>query len=234
MDLRSLDDAATHALNALPADEAEAFEAHIDAGLSDELASFRKVAVVLTDGLPDIVPAASPELWDRISEQAGITSPPPPPAASARRFRPGFLILAAAAVFAVVAVGATTLLATNNTATDARSLAAAAASSPDSFSAILHSPEGMTGIEPEVLIAADGSGYVVADSLPRLDAGRTYQLWLIVDDRVISAALLGNDPGVIPFRAEGNIAGIAISNEVAGGVVVSEVSPTAIWLRDTL
>jgi Anti-sigma-K factor rskA, C-terminal len=233
MDSHNLDEAAAHALNALPADEADELERLQDDELADELASFRRVAVALTDGLPDIVPAASPELWDRISAEAGIT-PPPPPVAGARRILRPSLMLAAAAVVAVVAVGATSLLAIRDSAPDTRSLAAAATNAEGSFTATLTSPEGMEEITPEVVIAADGTGYVVADSLPRLAESRTYQLWLIVDDRVISAALLGNDPDVVQFRAEGNIAGIAISNEPAGGVVVSEVSPTALWLSDTL
>ena len=235
MDSHNLDDAAAYALDALPIDEAAAFEDNLDHELADELASFRRVAEALTDGLPDIVPAASPELWDRISEQAGITSPPPPPqSAAGRSWWPRSFMLAAAVIVAVVAVGVTSLLAIRTDTTDPRSLAAAASSDPANFAVTLASPDGLVGIAPEVVIGDDGTGYVVADTLPRLDAGRTYQLWLIVDDRVISAALMGNEPDVVQFRAEGQINGIAISNEVAGGVVVSEVAPTALWLSDSL
>ncbi len=217
----------------MPADEAAAFEDNLDHELADEVASFRRVAEVLTDGLPDIVPAASPELWDRISVEAGITTPEPPPqTAAGRSWWPRSFMLAAAVIVAVVAVGVTSLLAIRTDTTDPRSLAAAAITSPDSFAVTLASPDGMFEIAPEVVIEDDGTGYVIADTLPRLDTDRTYQLWLIVDDRVVSAGLLGNDPGVVQFRGEGNINGIAISNEVAGGVVVSEVSPTAIWLRE--
>ncbi len=235
MDLHNQDDAATYALNALPADEAAQFEQIIDASLADEVASYRQVAVALTNGLPDIVPAASPELWDRISEEAGITEPAPADNVSPiRRFRPGFMMLAAAALIAVVAVGATSLLAIRDLSTEPRSLAAAAATSADALAVNLTSPDGVADIQAEVVISADGTGYVIADSLPRLNDDRTYQLWLIVDDRVISAALLGPDPGISEFRAEGNVTGIAISNEIAGGVVVSEVAPTALWLSDSI
>ena len=235
MDSHNLDDAATYALNALPADEAEEFEQIIDASLADEVASYERVAVALSNGLPDIVPAASPELWDRISEEAGITEPATSDNVSRiRRFRPGFMMLAAAALIAVVAVGATSLLAIRDLSTEPRSLAAAAATSADALAVNLTSPEGFADVQAEVVIAADGTGYVIADSLPRLTDDRTYQLWLIVDDRVISAALLGPEPGVAEFRAEGNVTGIAISNEIAGGVVVSEVAPTALWLSDSI
>lgn len=232
MNSHNLDNAATFALNAMPEEEALAFEQELDSTLADEVASFERVAVALTNGLPDIAPAAPPALWDRIATEAGISEEPESEQATPRSFR--WLMLAAAAVVVVVAMGATTLLATQTTTSDTRSLAAAAATSTEAFTATLASPDGDVGIEPEVVISADGTGYLIADSLPRLDDDRTYQLWLIVDDRVISAALLGNDPEVVQFRAEGNINGIAISNEVAGGVVVSEVAPTAIWLNDSV
>lgn len=235
MDSHKLDDAATHSLNALPADEAADFELSIDKDLADELASYERVAVALTNGLPDIVPAASPELWDRISDAAGISEEAfPERVARDRRFRPGFMMLAAAALIAVVAVGATSLLAIRDVSTDTRSLAAAAATSDEALAVSLTSPEGLADIQAEVVISSDGTGYLIGDTLPRLNDDRTYQLWLIVDERVISAALLGPEPGVVEFRAEGNITGIAVSNEIAGGVVVSEVAPTALWLSDSI
>jgi hypothetical protein len=235
MESHNLDEAATYSLNALPADEAVDFEKHVDSTMADEIASFDRVAIALTDGLPDIVPAASPELWDRISEAAGIAEHELPERNSRnQRFRPGFMMLAAAALIAVVAVGATSLLAIRDVSTDSRSLAAAAATSSDALAVSLTSPDGVAAIQAEVVIAADGTGYLIGDTLPRLNDDRTYQLWLIVDDRVISAALLGPEPDVIEFRAEGNINGIAVSNEIAGGVVVSEVTPTAIWLSDSI
>mgnify|MGYP001819408266 FL=1 len=47
---------------------------------------------------------------------------------------------------------------------------------------------------------------------------------------MVSAGLLGNDPDVVQFRTEGNVVGMAISEEVAGGVVVSQNDPVALWL----
>lgn len=233
MSSHELDTAAAHALHALPSDEAIAFEQHIDEGLADELASFRRVAVALTDGLPDIVPAASPELWDHISDRAGIRPAPLPSGAGKFRRSPWSLTVAAV-LLTVLAVGATTFLASRGPVDGIRSEAAAAAAREDSLAVTLTSPDGVTGIHPEVIITDEGTGFVIADSLPRLNPDHTYQLWLIVDDRIVSAALLGNDPDVVEFRAEGSVAGIAISNEIAGGVAVSEVPPTAIWLNDSV
>jgi hypothetical protein len=230
MDSHNLDDVATHAINALPREEADELEASLDDRMAAQLASYERVAIALTEGLPDIVPAASPDLWDRISEEVGITPRPD----QSRWIHQPFLMLAAAAIVAVVAVGATVMLASRDRADDARSLAATAAAAETSMAVTLTSPDGIAAIQAEVVIAADGIGYIVADSLPRLTEDRTYQLWLIIDDRVVSAAILGNEPHVNQFRAEGNITGIAVSNEQAGGVVVSEVPPTALWLSDTI
>ena len=234
--MERLNEAAAHAINSLPENEAEQFERSInsDRYLRDEFDSFRRVAADLANGLPDIVPAASPELWERISQETGIT-PRQETVAPVTELRPrrglAYFATAAAAV-AVAAVAVASMLAVRGPLSDTRSLAAAAAEQPASTSIELANPEGISGIAAEVIIAEDGTGYVVADSLPALTDDRTYQLWLIVDDQVISAGILGNDPEVVQFRAEGDIAGIAISNEVAGGVVVSEVAPVAFWLDD--
>lgn len=236
MESDSLDDAATHSLHALPNDEARDFDGLVASNLEleEDLDSFRRVAAHLIDGLPDIVPAASPALWDRISEGAGISEPTSAPAETrAIPIRPLAMMGAAAILIAVLGVGAVSLL-DRDSAPDPVSLVAAAAQSPDALNVNLTSPAGIEAINAQVVIRTDGTGFLVADSLPKLNADRTYQLWLIVDDRVISAAILGNDPSVVQFRAEGTVAGIAISNEVAGGVVVSEEDPTALWLSDTI
>lgn len=234
--MERLDNAAAHALHSLPEDEAAAFERSIadNEHLQDDLESFRRVASELIHGLPDIVPAASPELWDRIGREAGITPSQPTPDSTPQdlpRKRMTYIASAAAAV-AVLAVAVASMLALRGPASDMRSLAAAAAEQPASTTVSLANPAGVADLGAEVIIGQDGTGYVVADALPTLDPDRTYQLWLVIDDRVISAGILGNDPAVVQFRAEGDIAGIAISNEIAGGVVVSEVDPVAIWLRD--
>ena len=91
---------------------------------------------------------------------------------------------------------------------------------------------GEVAAEARIVLGDDGVGYVYADSLPAIDASRTYQLWAIVDDRVISAGVLGNDPDNSPFQVVGEVAGFAITEEVAGGVPVSEGETIAVWLRN--
>lgn len=234
--MERLDNAAAHALHSLPPDEAATFERSIadDEYLLEDLESFRRVASELIHGLPDIVPAASPELWDRIGREAGIitsqeTPQSVPPDSTTKRIT---YFASAAAAVAVLAVAVASMLALRAPASDFRSLAAAAAEQPTSTTFSLTNPTGVADMGADVIIGQDGTGYVIADALPTLDPDRTYQLWLVIDDRVVSAGILGNDPTVAQFRAEGDIAGIAISNEIAGGVVVSEVDPVAIWLRD--
>lgn len=89
-----------------------------------------------------------------------------------------------------------------------------------------------TTSEARIVVGANGVGYVYADSLPALETSRTYQLWAIVGDQVISAGVLGPDPDNAPFQVVGDIAGFAITEEVAGGVPVSEGETVAVWLRN--
>ena len=75
----------------------------------------------------------------------------------------------------------------------------------------------------QVILATDGTGYLLPDSLTPLSADLTYQLWVITpDEQVISGGVLGNDPGPSVFTWEGDVAGFALTTEIAGGVPVSE------------
>lgn len=70
---------------------------------------------------------------------------------------------------------------------------------------------------PAVLV--DGGGWVDADALPRLEAGRTYQLWANDGRRLVSLGILGYDPGVRAFQTAGDVAvrGLAITEEPDAG-----------------
>ena len=55
--------------------------------------------------------------------------------------------------------------------------------------------------------------------LAPLDEARTYQLWVLTPDELaISAGVLGNDPAPSRFTWSGDVAGFALTREVAGGV----------------
>jgi hypothetical protein len=89
-----------------------------------------------------------------------------------------------------------------------------------------------TAITVTAVYLPDGTGYVIGDSLPPLAPDRTYQLWAITEGGVISAGVLGSDPGIVPFQAVGELAGLAITEELAGGVVSSQNEPVAAWLLE--
>lgn len=228
--------AAARALNALPPDEAAQFDemAEGDAYLLEHLDSFRRVAAELAGGLPEIVPVASPVIWERIVQETGVDVDPATAPASIVpvHHRRGGTLLTALAVAAALAIGVAAGGIFNGSTPSARELAAAAATEPGATTIALTSPSGISAINASVVLTEEGTGFLTADSLPALTDDRTYQLWVIVDDQVISAGLLGNNPNVVQFRAEGNIVGMAISNETAGGVVVSENDPVALWLQD--
>ncbi len=83
-----------------------------------------------------------------------------------------------------------------------------------------------------IVLMPDGTGYLSQHTLQPLPADRTYQLWAIVNGRVISAGVLGPDPDVVPFRIDAHgFEGFAITEEAIGGVVASENAPVVAWLE---
>ncbi len=62
----------------------------------------------------------------------------------------------------------------------------------------------------------------MAASLPALEEGRTYQLWGVSGDLIISLGVLGPDPDVWVFEAGGTVDALALTDEAFPGVVVSE------------
>lgn len=73
-----------------------------------------------------------------------------------------------------------------------------------------------------VAVGADGTGYMNADGLPPLPEDRTYQLWGTVDDRRVSLAVLGPDPRVVSFTSSSRFVGLAVTEEAAPGVTVTD------------
>lgn len=79
-----------------------------------------------------------------------------------------------------------------------------------------------SGVVGRVILTPDGEGYILPTDLEPLPSDRTYQLWVITSDEVvISAGVLGNDPGPARFTWTGEVAGFALTREVAGGVISS-------------
>lgn len=83
-----------------------------------------------------------------------------------------------------------------------------------------------------IVMLPDGTGYVYQSDLDALPADATYQLWAVVDDKVISAGVLGNRPALVPFHIDPNgLQGLVITREVAGGVPQSEADPVVAWFK---
>ena len=81
------------------------------------------------------------------------------------------------------------------------------------------------GAEVRAVVDPGGTGYVFAGPLPALPDGRTYQLWGVRRGTVVSLGVFGPDPGVVAFSAAPDTDALAITAEVAGGVVSSEQDP---------
>ena len=236
------DSVAAHALNALPEDERDLVETAIvfDEELNSHYEAHRRIAAELVEGFSDVVPAASPNLWDRIALEAGLATSPDPSTADAtvrttpstpskwRRFAP--IVAGIAAVLLAVSLTAG-LLSTRSEPAGLEALAATSAELPGSMSVALVNPTVGTAVA-DVVVTTDGEGFIDGSTLPTLAENRTYQLWAIVGERVISVGIMGNRPETTAFRVEGKLAGLAISEEVLGGVVVSEQDPVGIWLDE--
>jgi anti-sigma factor RsiW len=107
-----------------------------------------------------------------------------------------------------------------------RSAAAAAMADPSAEEIKLASFDGHAGAR--LVRQADGTGFLWADTLAPLPSDRTYQLWAVRSDAKISLGVLGNRPGVSPFRIAGPVLGYAVTEEAAGGVAASQNTPVVV------
>lgn len=196
-----------YALDAVDAEEADAVDRHLREcpRCRDEVAAHRQTAALLAHTGAD-APAG---VWDRIAGSLTETPPtaartlPFAPAASRRRRLPVIPLMAsaiAAAAVVVALLGVT--VARQNRRLDHLSLtqaATAALVNPAAHKAHLVSVTGSVTVDAVVL--PDGRGYIVRDSLPGLDASRTYQLWSLEKAGPVSLGVLGRSPDVVSFRA---------------------------------
>jgi anti-sigma factor RsiW len=91
------------------------------------------------------------------------------------------------------------------------------------------SPPVEGGPQATVVVLPDGTGFVQAVNLPPLPDGRTYQLWGIEGDRVISLGVLGGSPTISPVSTGGvAFTTYALTEEDPGGVPVSSNDPVAL------
>jgi anti-sigma-K factor RskA len=238
---------AVYALDALEAAEHDEVRRLLesDRTLRAQLTDHRETLALLSDGIegPD-ASSPSPVVWERI--QATIEGDQAAPSIARvidfPRRRWTTRVIAAVSV-AAVAVSA--FLAVRLVDQDRRidELMAAmgqdpmerammqAMATPGAIVADLADPDSGSTMA-RIVYLPDGVGYLLGDSLEVLPADRTYQLWAIVGDEVLSAGVLGERLHVAPFQVVGNVTGFAITEEDAGGVVTSRNPPTAVWLTD--
>lgn len=90
----------------------------------------------------------------------------------------------------------------------------------------------VSGSNAIIVLMPDGTGYLAEHTLQPLPDDRTYQLWAVIDGKIISAGILGSNPGVVPFRIDPQgFAGFAITEEAVGGVESSQNDPVIAWLE---
>lgn len=233
-----------YALDAVEADEAAIIESHLEScpRCAAEVVEHREVAAMLAH-----TGVTAPEgVWDRIAGTLSDT----PPALSLDRARVGrrlatveggaggpgrwstWALRAGGAALAVAAVLIGVLavrvrdLDDQIDRIDGVDLAVKQAlADPQADVVDLAAADGSVGMR--VVVRPDGPDYVVASDLPALADDRTYQLWGDVDGRLVSLGILGADPDVVPFETSGAVQALAVTDEVAGGVVVSIQEPVA-------
>ncbi len=125
----------------------------------------------------------------------------------------------ATAAAILIAAGFAVALGQNDTPSSAERAIAAVDDDPDALTGSLVADDG--GPTAEAGLSTDGVGYIDGSDLPTLDEGRTYQLWGVSGDLVISLGVLGPDPEVWVFEAAETVDALALTDEAAPGVVSS-------------
>lgn len=112
-------------------------------------------------------------------------------------------------------------------AVDIQRAAGQAMADPDATKVALSPPDGGDATAT-VVVLPDGTGFLLG-SLPDLPGDRTYQLWGIDGERVISLGVLGSEPTVAAFPVgEAGFTTYALTEEVRGGVGQSQNPPMAV------
>ena len=219
-----------YALDAVSDDERREIEAYLanNPRARDEVTQHREVATLLAFTGTE----APTGLWDKIASSLDDRAPAPGAGLAAvlsledrrprRRWVSAAAVGAAAAAAAVIAVLGVNV---HQPRTPTLREAASAAMRDEGFR---KTHLASTDKALSLSVAVQGSsGYLLADQLPELPADRTYQLWGVIDGKVISLGVLGRHPGVVVFAANPQLSALALTNETSGGVAVSKETPLA-------
>ena len=209
-----------YAIDALEGTEMEEFEAHLETceECTADLATHHAVTAALI-----IDQEAPSEVWDRISVAIGGGGPSDVARLDERqtaRRRPLAWIASVAAVAALLLGSLAVFQAIRlNDVAGPRGVLAAAQAVAETPGAIVADLDSPTGKVAQVILGPGGEGFLIPAELEPLPEDRTYQLWVITPGQdAISAGVLGNDPGPVRFTWSGDVAGFALTREVAGGV----------------
>ena len=218
-----------YALDAVDPDEAAEIELHLRdcPRCRAEVAEHRETAAFLAHAGAD----APADVWDRIATTIDVPAPviPMAPRLGERSRRGGtwsrgVALVGVAAAMVIAVLG----LQVRNQDRRIDELAAELAASDGGFAAaVSHRDAQMLELEGDTaipVVVTGGKAWLQAAALPKLEEGRTYQLWGAAGDELVSIAVLGRDPGVISFDVEG-YALLAITEEDAPGVVKSANPP---------
>ncbi|MGH9029674.1 MAG: anti-sigma factor [Acidimicrobiales bacterium] len=226
-ELRSL--LGAYAVHAVDPDEAEEVERHVEdcPRCNAELSDYMMAAPLLGSA-----EAEAPEgLWEEVVASIDQPSTTGMRCSVLRATRRGArwrspLVLGAAALAAAAAIVVLALSVSglenrvhglqHQPLSEAFRGAAQGAMNAPHETVYLRSPSGHPSAQ--VVVGGSGHAYLVASSLPKLAAGRTYQLWTLSSGRVVSLGVLGRVPVPAAFRVEHGMSALMITAEPAGGV----------------
>jgi len=229
-----------YALDAVDADEREQIEEYIEQNprARAEVTEHREVAAMMS-----LVGGQAPDgVWDRIADEittdAGgdrvvpqLRLVPVDEKKPKRKWWPVALGSVAAAAIAVLGL---TVVHQGQRIDDLEAVtaqdsvvvgAAEAMTDPNARLTSLRTDDGST--MADVVVQPNGQGYLVPRTMPTLASDRTYQLWGAIGDEVVSLGVLGNDPGVSAFHTDPRVQAILVTDEVRGGVPVTEQAPVS-------
>lgn len=224
-----------YALDAVDPDERTMVERHLVdcARCRAEVQDHRETAALLAHSDGGDAPDG---LWQRIADS--LEEPPPrmrlapvesTDAGSRRRMPRAVLVALAAAVVIVALLGVQ--VRQQDQRIDQLQTALLDPLVP-AFQAALADPRSevfeLASADGEIalrgVITAEGTGYLRASTLPRIDDDRTYQLWGAAGEQLISLGVMGSRPEIVSFTADPYTT-FAVTEEDAPGVVISDNQP---------
>jgi Anti-sigma-K factor rskA/Putative zinc-finger len=233
-----------YALDAVDPDEAELIARHLldCPRCRAEVADHREVSALLAySGAP-----APPELWERIV--ASLEEPPPalvlapvsqlPAGAERNRFgtrgrvvslRPAAVAFAVAAA-SIIGLGVEVVRLDRRTSPSVALPAVVKSAMGDPSARVVNLRSASGNQTVDAVLLPNGQGYITQANLAKLPAGRTYQLWGLLDGRLISVGVLGPNPGLAAFRADGTVTELAITDEMVPGVIATQQTPVVAGL----